>query len=90
MQKFLLAFPKFEVGHIHSSARCAPRGGILIPGSRMISTPPSQPVANRVRDLTKQFPDDDPLKAWAARMIAAADDFQRNKRPDPSGGFLLR
>jgi hypothetical protein len=56
----------------------------------MISTPPSQPVADRVRDVTKQFPDDDHLKAWAARLLAAADEFQRNKRPDPLGGFLLR
>ena len=37
-----------------------------------------------------EFPDDTHLKAWAARIIAAADDFQRNKRPDPLGGFVLR
>jgi len=56
----------------------------------MISTPPSPPVADRVRILTSQFPDDDQLKAWTARMVAAADEFQRNKRPDLLGGFVLR
>jgi hypothetical protein len=56
----------------------------------MICTPPSQSVADRVTILTTPFPDDDHLKAWAARILAAADEFQRNKRPDPLGGFLLR
>jgi hypothetical protein len=56
----------------------------------MISTPPSQPVADRVKALTSPFPDDDHLKAWVARMLAAADEFQRNKRPDLLGGFVLR
>jgi len=39
----------------------------------MICTPPSPSVADRVRMLTTPFPDDAHLKAWAARMIAAAD-----------------
>jgi hypothetical protein len=56
----------------------------------MICTPPSQSVADRVKLLTASFPDDVHLKAWAARMIAAADEFQRDKRPDPLGGFVLR
>ena len=56
----------------------------------MICAPSSQPVADRVKILTAAFPDDVHLKAWAARMIAAADEFERNKRPDPLGGFLLR
>jgi hypothetical protein len=58
----------------------------------MICTPPSQTpsVADRVNVLTTPFPDDAHLKAWAARMVAAADEFQRSKRPDPLGGFLLR
>jgi hypothetical protein len=58
----------------------------------MISTPPSQTpsVAERVKVLTGSFPDDAHLKAWAARMLAAAEEFQRNKRPDPLGGFVLR
>jgi hypothetical protein len=43
-----------------------------------------------VKTLTSSFPDDDHLKAWAARLLAAADEFQRNKRPDPLGGFVLR
>jgi hypothetical protein len=66
--------------------------GFLIPGIRMICTPPSQTpsVADRVKILTGSFPDDTHLKAWAARMIAAADEFQRNKRPDALGGFVLR
>ncbi|WP_277996474.1 hypothetical protein [Bradyrhizobium sp. STM 3843] len=40
--------------------------------------------------VTRPFPEDAELKAWAARMIAAADEFQRNKRPDPLGGFVPR
>jgi hypothetical protein len=63
-----------------------------MPGIRMICTPPSQTpsVADRVKILTGPFSDDAHLKVWAARMIDAADDFQRNKRPDPLGGFVLR
>jgi hypothetical protein len=63
-----------------------------MPGNHMICAPPSQTpsVADRVKILTGAFPDDAHLKAWAARMLAAADDFQRNKRPDPLGGFVLR
>jgi hypothetical protein len=56
----------------------------------MICTPPSQSVADRVKILTTPFSDDDHLKAWAARTVAAADEFRRNKRPDPLGGFVLR
>jgi hypothetical protein len=56
----------------------------------MVCIPPSQSVADRVEILTKPFPEDANLKAWAARIITAADEFQRNKRPDPLGGFLLR
>jgi len=57
----------------------------------MISTPPpSQPAADRAKALTKPFPDDSRLTDWAARMIAAADEFQRNKRADPLAGFVLR
>jgi hypothetical protein len=56
----------------------------------MICTPPSPSVADRVKTLTTPFSDDAHLKAWAARMVAAADEFQRNKRPDPLGGFVLR
>jgi len=43
---------------------------------------------DRARQLTKPFAGDDGLDRWAARMIAAADDFQKNKRPDPLGGFV--
>jgi hypothetical protein len=43
-----------------------------------------------VKILTSSFPDDVELKAWAARVIAAADEFQRNKRPDPLAGLVLR
>jgi hypothetical protein len=56
----------------------------------MIRTPPSQSVADRVKVLTTSFPEDDHLKAWTARMIAAADEFQRDKQADPLGGFVLR
>jgi hypothetical protein len=56
----------------------------------MVCTPPSQSVADRVKAVTKQLPEDENLKAWAARMIAAADEFQRNKWPDPLAGFVLR
>jgi hypothetical protein len=54
----------------------------------MVCTPPPQPVADRVKILTSPFPDDVNLKAWAARMIVAADEFQRNKRPDPWAAFF--
>jgi hypothetical protein len=58
----------------------------------MACTPPSQTpsVADRVNILTGPFLDDAHLKAWAARMLATADDFLRNKRPDRLGGFFLR
>jgi hypothetical protein len=56
----------------------------------MVCTPPSQSVADRVKILISPFPDDDHLKAWAARMIAAADEFLRDKRPDPLGANVLR
>jgi hypothetical protein len=51
---------------------------------------PKQPAPiDRARQLTKPFAGDDDLDGWAARMIAAADDFQKNKRSDPLGGFLV-
>jgi hypothetical protein len=54
---------------------------------------PSQPAEplplDRAKQLTKPFAGDDKLDAWAARMIAAADDYQKNKRSDPLGGFLV-
>jgi len=58
----------------------------------MICTPPSltPSVVDRVKILTGPFPDDAHLKAWAALLLAAADDFQQNKRPDPLGGFVPR
>jgi hypothetical protein len=40
--------------------------------------------------VTSPFPDDVHLKAWAARLIAAAEEFQRNKRPDPLRGLFLK
>jgi hypothetical protein len=60
-KKFLLSFPKFEVGHIHSRARCFSAAGFLLsPGNHMICTPPSQTpsVADRVKTLTGPFLDD--------------------------------
>jgi hypothetical protein len=91
LSKKSLGFPKFEVGHISLQARCGTAVGFFMnPSIRMISTPPSPPVTDRVKILTSPFPDDAHLKAWAARMIAAADEFVRNKRPDPLGGFVLR
>jgi hypothetical protein len=50
--------------------------------------PASSDPLNRAKQLTKPFAGDDALDNWAARMIAAADDFQNRKRPDPLGGFL--
>lgn len=43
----------------------------------------------RAKQLTRPFAGDDALDRWTARMIAAADEFQNNKRPDPLGGFLV-
>jgi hypothetical protein len=52
-----------------------PLRALLIPGIRMICSPPSPSVADRVKILTGPFPDDADLKAWATRMVAAADEF---------------
>jgi hypothetical protein len=51
-------------------------------------TASSAPI-DRAKQLTKPFAGDDSLDTWTARMIAAADDFQKNKRSDPLGGFLV-
>jgi hypothetical protein len=55
---------------------------------------PSEPIPvadplDRAKQITKSFAGDDRLDTWAARMIAAADDFQKNKRADPLNGFLV-
>lgn len=44
---------------------------------------------DRARQLTKPFAGDDALDNWTARMLAASEDFQSNKRSDPLGGFLV-
>jgi len=52
--------------------------------------PPAGPSAeDRARTLTRSFGEDPELNTWAARLIASADDFQKRKRPDPLGGFLV-
>lgn len=52
---------------------------------------PAEPLPiDRAKQLTKPFAGDDALDAWTARMLAAADDFQRNKRGDPLDGFLVK
>jgi hypothetical protein len=54
------------------------------------STEPQNSAAiDRAKQLTKPFAGDAALDTWTARMIAAADDFQKNKRNDPLGGFLV-
>jgi hypothetical protein len=58
------------------------------PAERNVANKPS--AADRAKVLTKPFAEDTNLNAWAARMIAAADDFTKNKSSDPLGGFLLR
>lgn len=55
---------------------------------------PGQPAPeplplDRAKQLTKPFAGDDALDTWTARMIAASEDFQKNKRSDPLGGFLV-
>lgn len=54
---------------------------------------PSQPAEplpiDRTKQLTKPFAGDDALDSWAARMMRDAEDFQKNKRSDPLGGFLV-
>jgi len=89
-QKFLLGFPKFEVGHIHSQARCGTAAGFIDFGY-----PHDLFAAVTVGRGSREGPDQSisrrcSFETWAARMIAAADEFQRNKRPDPLGGFVLR
>lgn len=54
-----------------------------------VSTDTPNPPIERARQLTKPFAGDDALDAWTARMIAAADAFQKNKRSDPLDGFLV-
>lgn len=49
---------------------------------------PATDAIERAKTLTKSFGDDADLNAWAARMIAAADEFSKHKRSDPLGGFL--
>jgi hypothetical protein len=54
------------------------------------STEPQNSAAiDRAKQLTKPFAGDADLDTWAARMLTAADDFQKNKRSDPLGGFLV-
>lgn len=43
---------------------------------------------DQAKQLTKPFGDDQALSNWAARMLAAADEFQNEKRPDPLGSFI--
>ena len=50
---------------------------------------PADEIVSRAKQLTKPFAGDDALDNWAARMVAAAEDFQKNKRSDPLGGFLV-
>jgi len=48
----------------------------------------SQPSAiERAQEITKRLQPDESLEKWAARLIAAADEFQR-RPPDPLNGFL--
>jgi hypothetical protein len=51
--------------------------------------PQRQSAIDRARKLAAPFAGDESLTTWAARIITAADDFQKNKRPDPLGGFLV-
>lgn len=54
------------------------------------STEPAKPSAiDRAKKLTKPFGDDAGLDAWAAKLIGAADDFEKRKRPDPFNQFLI-
>jgi hypothetical protein len=61
-------------------SRC---GLLSIPGFAWSARRPLS-RSDRAKILTKEFSDDVHLKAWAARLLAAADEFQRNKRPDAS------
>jgi hypothetical protein len=50
---------------------------------------PAKPLPlDRAKQLTKPFAGDDALDSWAAKMLAASEDYQKNKRSDPLGGFL--
>lgn len=44
---------------------------------------------DRAKQITKPFAGDDHLDTWAARMLAAADEFQTNRRPDPLGSMFV-
>jgi hypothetical protein len=57
---------------------------------RIIPDGPPQPTASeRAKQIAKPFGADDKLEAWAARLIADSEDFQKRKRSDPLGGFLI-
>lgn len=53
------------------------------------SEPPKALPLDRAKQLTKPFAGDDALDTWTARLLAASEDFQKNKRSDPLGGFLV-
>lgn len=64
--------------------------GLFVVGYAMVSQDePQRTAIDRAKQLTKPFAGDDRLDTWAARLVAAADDYQKNKRPDPLGGFLV-
>lgn len=52
-------------------------------------TPAGPSALDRAKTITRSFGEDPDLNSWAARMIASADDFQKRRRPDPLGGFLV-
>jgi hypothetical protein len=55
----------------------------------VVQDEPQRTAIDRAKQLTRPFAGDESLNTWTARMIAAADDYQKNKRPDPLGGFLV-
>lgn len=57
------------------------------PPGAMTPAPPS--AIDRARKITAPFAGDEKLDAWAAKLIASADDFQKHRRSDPLAQFLV-
>lgn len=95
ISKNLISLPKLKVAKdLFEPARDTAAGFFVL--ELPMALPPatndgvSQPgTLDRARKLTKPFAGDDKLDQWAAKLVAAADDFQKNKRSDPLGGFLV-
>ena len=61
---------------------------VVIHRRRAAASKSDSDYTDQATQLTKPFGDDQALNVWAARMLAAADEVQNKKRPDPLGSFI--